>query len=142
MCLTFYPGTHKPLTATFFVSFVLLLTKPIYVDYPHVMHAYTRERVSARRSIVFGGQAQQQVLLLLQLVLLSQLSPGTTALKFVVAPIHAISPTFDLMGVAAELQSRCVLLCAWSLRACAAHLCTCVVACNSCLQQVWLMATG
>jgi hypothetical protein len=50
------------------------------------------------------------LLLLLQLALLPQFSPSVTALKFVVAPIHAISPTFDLMGVAAELQNRCVLL--------------------------------
>jgi hypothetical protein len=50
------------------------------------------------------------MLLLLQLVLLSRLSSSAAALKFVVAPIHAISPTFDLMGVAAELQKRCALL--------------------------------
>jgi hypothetical protein len=54
--------------------------------------------------------SMKMLLLLLQLALLSQLPSSVTALKFVVAPIHAISPTFDLMGVAAELQNRCVLL--------------------------------
>jgi hypothetical protein len=55
--------------------------------------------------------SMKMLLLLLQLaLLLLQSSSSVTALKFVVAPIHAISPTFDLMGVAAELQNRCVLL--------------------------------
>jgi hypothetical protein len=60
-------------------------------------------------------QTRLLLMLLLQLVLLTQLSQHTAALRLVVAPIHAISPTFDLMGVAAELQSRCV--CAISMLA-------------------------
>jgi hypothetical protein len=56
---------------------------------------------------------QTLLLQVLQLALLSQLLLHAAALKFVVAPIHAISPTFDLMGVAAELQNRCVMLPVW-----------------------------